>query len=307
MSTAGDIEVFVRVVEAGGFSAAARALGMTPSAVSKLVARMEDRLGARLFRRTTRKLSLTEEGETFYRHGARITADIADAERAITALGDVARGTLRVNAANVMGHHGIEPLLPEFLARHPQVRVDLTLSDSYVNLVEEEVDVAIRAGPLTDSSLVARKLADFGRIISATPEYLARHGTPRMPDDLLRHNCILHSAYQPHLNHWPFHDRARGRDTVRRIQVGGNVTANNGETLLHFALAGLGIARLSEISAGRAFREGRLVPLLVDQHLEERQPISAVYLPVRRVQPRLRAFVDFLVEKFQPSPPWQSG
>jgi DNA-binding transcriptional LysR family regulator len=306
MSFAGDIEVFVRVVEAGGFTAAANTLGMTPSAISKLVARLEDRLGARLFRRTTRRLSLTQEGEAFYRHGARIAADIAEAERAVSELGRVARGTLRVNAAVNFGHHQIEPLLGEFLARYPEMRIDLTLSDSYVNLVEEEVDVAIRAGHLADSSLVARKLCEFGRAIVATPGYLAVRGTPRTPEDLAQHNCIMFGSQQPHLNNWPFRDPANGTGAVRRVPVRGNVTANNGETVVQLALNGIGIARLAEFACGPAIRDGRLVSLLKDSHVSERMPISTVYLQPKGAQPKVRAFVDFLLEKFTPVPPWEA-
>lgn len=303
MSFAGDLETFVRVVESGGFSTAARALGMTPSAVSKLVTRLEARLGAQLFRRTTRKLSLTQEGETFYRHGARIVADLAEAERAVTELGAVARGTIRVNAATNFGHHQIEPILGEFLVRYPEMRVDLTLSDSFVNLVEEEIDVAIRAGHLTDSSLMARKLCEFGRMIVATPDYLARHGTPRKPEDLTNHNCLLIGRQQPHLNNWPF-DTPEGK--LQTINVNGNVTANNGETIVQLALRGVGIARLAEFAVGPAIRRGMLVSLLADQHHADRMPISAVYLPTKQAQPKVRAFVDFLVSKFQPRPPWEA-
>ncbi|MCC6468125.1 MAG: LysR family transcriptional regulator [Alphaproteobacteria bacterium] len=302
MSFAGDIEVFVRVVETGGFSTAARTLGMTPSAVSKLVARLEDRLGARLFRRTTRRLSLTQEGEAFYQHGVRIVADIADAERAVTELGKDARGTLRVNAAVNFGHHQIEPILPEFLDRYPDMRIDLTLSDSYANLVEEEVDVAIRAGHLADSALVARKLCEFRRVVVATPGYLARRGTPRKPQDLKQHNCIMFGRQQPHLNNWTFD----GPDGRYDIAVDGNVIASNGETVVQLALAGMGIARVSEFAVGPAVREGKLVSLLEDSHHDQRMPISAVYLHPKHVLPKVRVFVDFLLAKFQPKPPWES-
>jgi DNA-binding transcriptional LysR family regulator len=303
VSFASDIEAFVRVVEAGGFTAAAKNLGMTPSAISKLVGRLEDRLGARLFRRTTRRLSLTQEGEAFYRHGARIANDIAEAERAVTELGRVARGTLRVNAAMNFGHHQIEPILAEFLDRYPEMRIDLTLSDSFVNLVEEEVDVAIRAGHLADSSLVARKLGEFGRVIVATPEYLRRRGTPLTPDDLTQHNCIVFGL-QTHLNNWPFHEPGGKPGETRSIAVNGNVVANNGETVVQLALHGVGIARLSEFAVGDAIRKGQLVSLLQNSHASDRMPISAVYLPPKGTQPKVRAFVDFLVEKFLPVPPW---
>ena len=300
MSIAGDMEVFVRVVEAGGFTAAARALAMTPSAVSKLVARLEDRLKARLFRRTTRQLSLTEAGEAFHRHASRIVQDIADAERAVTRLGDAPRGLLRVSAAVTFGLHQIHPLVPEFLARCPEVRLELSLSDVFVDLVQEGYDMAIRGGPLSDTTLIARKLGDFGRPIVASPGYLKKHGRPKTPAELASHNCIMFQ--QPQLNQWPFRDPKTGAE--KPVQVQGNVVANNGETVLQMALLGVGIARLGEFSAGPAIKAGLLVPLLKEHESRDRLAISAVYPSRRHLPPKVTAFVDFLVEKFLPHPPW---
>ncbi|MGQ0674877.1 MAG: LysR substrate-binding domain-containing protein [Rhodospirillales bacterium] len=300
MRFAGDIEAFVRVVEAGGFTPAARALGMTPSAVSKLVSRLEDRLGARLFRRTTRRLGLTEAGAAFHRHASRIVQDIADAELAVTRLSDAPRGLLRVSAAVTFGLHQIQPLVPEFLERYPEIRLDLSLSDVFVDLVQEGYDVAIRAGPLSDASLIARKLGDFGRVFVASPAYIERHGRPRAPDELKRHNCIMFA--QPQLNQWPFRDPKTGR--AFSVEVGGNVIANNGETVLQMAILGVGIARLGEFSAGPPAKAGLLAPLLEEFNSRDPLTISAVYPTRRHLPPKVTAFVDFLAAKFLPKPPW---
>lgn len=300
MSIAGEMEVFVRVVDAGGFTPAARALGMTPSAISKLISRLEDRLGARLFQRTTRRLSLTEEGAAFHLHASRIVQDIADAERAVTHMSDAPRGLLRVSAAVTFGLHQIQPLVPEFLDRYPEVRLELNLSDVFVDLVQEGYDVAIRGGPLSDASLVARKLGDFGRPVVAAPDYIERHGKPKTPDDLAKHNCI--AFVHPQLNQWPFRDPRTGAD--KTVQVRGNVAANNGETVLQMALLGVGIARLSEFSIGHAIKAGQLVPLLQEYDSRDRLLISAVYPTRRHLPPKVTAFVDFLAKKFLPRPPW---
>jgi DNA-binding transcriptional LysR family regulator len=300
MSIAGDMEVFVRVVETGGFTPAAKALGMTPSAVSKLVSRLEDRLGARLFQRTTRRLSLTEEGQAFHRHAQRIVQDIADAERAVTHMGDAPRGLLRVSAAVTFGLHQIHPLVPEFLSLYPEVRLELNLSDVFVDLVQEGYDMAIRGGPLTDTSLIARKLGDFGRPVVAAPAYLKRHGRPKTPEELKRHNCI--AFVQPQLNLWPFRDPKTGRGYT--VDVSGSVVANNGETVLQMALLGVGLARLGEFSAGDAIKAGKLVPVLEEYDSRDRLMISAVYPSRRHLPPKVSAFVDFLAKKFLPRPPW---
>ncbi len=300
MSIAGDMEVFVRVVDAGGFTPAARALGMTPSAISKLISRLEDRLGARLFQRTTRRLSLTEEGAAFHLHASRIVQDIADAERAVTRLSDAPRGLLRVSAAVTFGLHQIQPLVPEFLGLYPELRLELSLSDVFVDLVQEGYDVAIRGGPLSDTGLIARKLGDFGRPIVASPAYLKRHGRPKTTEDLAKHNCIMFQ--QPQLNQWPFRDPKTGAAKI--VQVQGNVVANNGETVLQMALLGVGIARLGEFSAGHAIKAGLLVPLLKEYDSHDRLMISAVYPTRRHLPPKVTAFVDFLAKKFLPRPPW---
>ncbi|HET7400160.1 MAG TPA: LysR family transcriptional regulator [Usitatibacter sp.] len=288
---------FVRTVERGGFSLAARELGLTPSAVSKLVTRLEDRLGVRLLNRTTRKLALTPEGEAYFHRSQRIIADIADAENEVAQFRARPRGLLRINVGTAFGMHQLSPALPAFLARHPEMQVELTITDRIVDLLEEGADLGIRLGTLVESSLVARRICELERVICASPAYLKRHGTPRRPDELLRHNC-LSVAYAPNLRRWPF-ETGEG---VRRIEVGGNVSANNADTLLQLACLGVGIIRLSDAIVGAAIGEGRLVPLLEDVHHREPLPLHAVYPQGRHRSPRVAAMIDFLVERFGTAP-----
>lgn len=301
VDTPGEMAVFVRVVDEGGFSAAARALGLTPSAVSKLVSRLEDRLGARLLNRTTRRLSLTDEGEAYYQRSAHILDEIDEAEQAVTRLHAAPRGRLRVTAAAAFATNQIAPLLPEFLDRYPEVHLELSVTDRIVDLVEEGFDVGVRTGALGDSSLISRLLAEDHRTICATPAHLERHGAPRTPGDLEHHNCITWTGNPGGLNDWPF-EGPGGPYTVR---VHGNAEVNNGEALHEMALAGLGLAHMAEYRVAPDIRMGRLVPLLAHCHRFVRLPIHVVYPHRRHLSPKVRAFVDFLAEKFTPVPPWR--
>lgn len=300
MDRPGEMAVFVRVVEAGGFSAAARATGLTPSAVSKLIGRLEDRLGARLLFRTTRSLSLTHEGVAFYQRSVRILRDIDEAEQAISQLHVIPRGRLRVNAAVAFATYQIVPILPEFLERYPEMHIELTVSDKVVDLIEDGVDVAIRLGARIDSSLISRQLAVDHRIICAAPAFLERHGVPATPGDLARFNCLTWIGNQGGLNDWPF----AGADGPYAVSVRGNTVVNNGEALYEMTLAGLGIARMAGFRVGGALKAGRLVALLAEHHREEPLAIHAVYPHRRHLLPKVRAFVDYLSQKFTPSPPW---
>ncbi|MCH6591103.1 MAG: LysR family transcriptional regulator [Proteobacteria bacterium] len=302
MDNQGEMAVFVRVVEAENFSAAARALTLTPSAVSKLIGRLEERLGARLLNRTTRRVSLTEEGRTFYQRCTPILAAIDEAERAVTELHGVPRGLLKVNASTAFGQYHIEPLIPDFLARYPDLRIQLTLSESIVNLVEEEVDVAIRIAQLPDSSLIARKLGSARRMVVASPAYLERHGVPRTPGDLKDHNCLRLSA-ATHFNQWEF----KGPDGPRRIEVGGNFEVNNATGLHNAALVGLGLIRVADFTVAADVQSGRLVAVLADYETHTETNIYAVYPHNRHLSPRVRAFVDMLVDAFLPVPPWEQA
>jgi DNA-binding transcriptional LysR family regulator len=301
MDAAGEMAVFVRVVEEGGFSNAARTLGLSPSAVSKLVSRLEDRLGARLLNRTTRRLSLTDEGEAYYHRSSHILDEIEEAEQAISRSHAAPRGRLRVTAAAAFATNQMAPVLPEFLDRYPEVHLELSVGDRVVDLVEEGFDVGVRTGALEDSSLISRLLAEDHRTICATPAYLKRHGAPRAPADLAGHNCITWTGGHGALNDWPF----EGPEGPYSVRVRGNAEVNNGEALHEMALAGLGIAHMAEYRVAPDIRMGRLVPLLAHCHRFVRLPIHVVYPHRRHLSPKVRAFVDFLTEKFTPVPPWR--
>jgi len=296
----GEMAMFVRVVDAGSFSAAARALHLTPSAVSKQISRLEGRLDARLLQRTTRRLHLTEEGRAFYERSVRIVAEIAEAEEAVNTLHATPQGTLRVNATVAFAKHQVVPRLPAFLARYPQLRIELELTDRSVDLVEEGLDVAIRLEEqMTDSSLVARRLAVNRRVICASPAYLEANGIPETPDDLLNHNCLTLSARET-FNDWEFEDD----NGSRTLRVGGNFEANHGDALHEAVLAGIGLARLATYLVAPDIHAGRLVPLLVD-YAHEKNALYVVYPHRRHLSSKVRAFVDFLVEAFTPVPPWE--
>lgn len=292
INRSGELEVFVRVVELGGFSAAARACQMTPSAVSKLVSRLEQRLGVRLLNRSTRQLKLTSEGCAFYERGVRVLADLDEAERNAGMQG-VPRGRLRINSNVPFGHHVLLPLLPEFLARHPELSVDVVLTDEVVDLLEQRTDIAVRAGPLKSSSLLARKLGETRMLIVGAPTYLAAHGTPRDIDGLLSHNR-LGANYVRAQAGWPL--RIDGEERI--VPVNGNAQVSDGEALRHLALAGLGLARLAGFMVKEDIAAGRLVPVLTELDAGHREAVHAVFVGQGGHLPlRVRALLDFLVEK----------
>lgn len=292
VNRSGELEVFVRVIEQGGFSAAARACGMTPSAVSKLVARLEQRLGTRLVNRSTRQLQLTPEGCAFYERGVRILADLEEAERCASEH-TAPRGRLRVNANVPFGHHFLLPLAPDFLAQHPEVTLDIVLTDEVIDILEQRTDVAVRAGPLKSSNLVARKLGATRMVIVAAPGYLARHGTPTTAQELLAHNR-LGATYARTQSGWPL--RQGGEDIV--IPVSGNAQASDGEALRRLALAGLGLARLAAFQVREDIAAGRLHPVLEDCNPGDLEEVHAVYVGQGGHMPlRVRAFLDFLAER----------
>ena len=296
---ASEMAAFVRVVDSKGFSAAAAGLGLTPSAVSKLVTRLETRLGVRLLQRTTRALHLTEEGEVFYAAAQRIVGEIETLEDQITGHSGTPQGLLRVTTSLAFASHQLAPVLSEFLARHPLVQLDLLPTDRVIDMVEEGVDIAIRIGRLADTSFMARKIGEDKRLICAAPSYLARHGTPRRPEELARHNCIV-SRERAYLNRWAF--KIDGQ--VSEIEVGGRVAISEGEMQMQLALQGIGIARLTRLTLARAIRDGALVPLLDDFSADEPVAIHAVYPHRRHLAAKVPAFVNFLIEKFTP-PPWE--
>ena len=296
MSDISDIRVFARVIELGGFSAASESLGITASAVSKVVSKLEDRLGVRLLHRTTRRISPTPEGETFYLRAKEILAALDDAEAEVSR-GQTPQGRLRVNSVIPFALYQLAPVLPDFVARYPKIKVELTATDRIVDLLTEPSDVAIRTGHISDPSLVVRKITNVERGIYASPDYLARRGTPLSYEQLIDHDCIRVSS-TPTGHRWPFKEGER----MNVVDVTGYMNVDNSVVALELAIAGAGIVRLTDILVGHAAREGRLVPILTDCHIAEPVPLSAVYPSGRKRLPKVRVFIDFVVERFKHAP-----
>jgi DNA-binding transcriptional LysR family regulator len=288
----GEMEVFARVVELAGFSAAARTLGMTPSAVSKLMARLEARLGARLLNRSPRRLQLTPEGQAFYGRCVSILGDIDEAEREAAA-GAGPRGRVRVNANVPFGLHCLLPLIPDFVARHPQVTLDISLTDEVVDLLEQRADVAIRTGPLRASQLIARKLGQSRMVVVGALDYLERHGIPRSLGELDTHNKIGFNFART-LAGWPFRDGGE----IRTVPATGSVQVGDGESARRLALAGLGLVRLARFHVGADIAAGRLQPVLEELNPGDADDIHAVFIGHGGHLPaRIRAFIDYLAAR----------
>lgn len=292
--------VFAQVVEAESFTGAATRLGMSKSAVSKAISGLEDRLGARLLNRTTRRLALTEVGRAFYERCARIVAEAEEAELAVTRLQDVPRGTLRVNAPVSFGILHLGPALAAFMCRYPELAVEIELVDRFVDVIEEGYDVVVRiAESLPDSSLIARRITDNEMIICASPEYWARRGRPRAPEDLAGHDCITY-AYERTPNEWPFVSAGGER---RMVRVRGRLHTNNGDVALRAALAGIAVIRTPRFIGGPDLAAGRLEEVLADAKPPPSR-VFAVYPHNRHLSAKVRAFVDFLLERFGPGCDW---
>jgi DNA-binding transcriptional LysR family regulator len=286
------MEVFVRVVELGGFSAAAREFRMTPSAVSKLVARLEKRLGSRLVNRSTRQLKLTAEGCNFFERAVRILAELDDAELGASRNAEP-RGRIRVNTNVPFGVNFLLPLVPEFLSRYPAVTLDLAMTDTVIDLLEERTDVAIRAGPMKSSQLLARKLGETRMMIVGAPSYLDRCGTPKTIEDLSAHNRLGFS-YARAVEGWPLLNR--GARTV--VPVTGNAQVSDGEALRRLVVAGLGLARLAAFQVTEDIAAGRLAPVLERFNPGDKEEVHAVFVGQGgHVPARVRALLDFLAER----------
>lgn len=281
------------VVAGGSFSAAARQLELTPSAVGRAIDRIETRLGVRLLLRTTRALRLTAEGQAYLGAARRILADLDDAEQAIADQG-APRGRLRVSAALSHGRLCVVPLLDAFSRAYPEILVDMNLTDQLVDVAAGQADVAIRFGPLADSGLTARRLGSNGRVIVASPGYLARYGTPRAPEDLRSHNC-LNFNFRRAEPVWPF--RRNGVDFS--LSVRGNIEANNGETLAQLAAASVGIARVGTFSVADEISDGRLVPILEPFNPGDVESVHALFVGGANTPARVRVFVDFLARELR--------
>lgn len=282
------LALFAAVIEQGSFSGAGRQLGMSPSAVARAVDRIEARLGVRLLLRSTRALTLTAEGRAYLQAARRILADLDDAEQQIADQGSP-RGRLRVSAALSHGRLCVVPLLGRFAARYPDILIDIALTDTLVDIAAGQADVAVRFGPLPDSSLTARRLGESRRVIVASPAYLARHGTPQVPEDLFDHNC-LNFSFRRSEPVWPF--RRDGHDFA--LSVRGGVEANNGETLGQLAAIGVGVARVGAFSVAQEIANGTLVPILEAFNPGDIEQIHAVFVGGQNVPARVRVFVDFL-------------
>jgi DNA-binding transcriptional LysR family regulator len=287
----GEMAVFAAVMEQGSLSAAARALKLTPSAVSRVIARIEARLGVRLLIRTTRTLTLTAEGQAYLRAARRILADLTEVEEAIADQASP-RGRVRLTASLAHGRLYVVPLLAEFTARYPDILLDLNLSDRVMDVLAGQADVAIRFGQLADSPLTARRIGVTGRVVVASPAYLARHGTPEQPEDLFRHNCLSFNFRRAEPG-WPF--RRDGVDMA--LDVTGSIEANSGESLAQLAVGGVGIARIGRFAVVDELADGRLVPLLEAFNPQDREPLHLLFVGGSTTPARVRVLVDFLAER----------
>lgn len=289
-ATSEEIAIFVAVVESGSFSRAAEQLDQANSAVSRAVKKLESKLGVSLLNRTTRQLSLTEEGERYFRRMQVVLQEMAAAENELMETRNTPRGLLRVDAATPVVLHFLMPLIKPFRERYPEMTLSLVSSETFINLIERKVDVAIRAGTLTDSSLRARPLFNSYRKIIASPDYLEKHGTPKTVEELKQHLCL--GFTEPvSLNTWPV---SCNDGQLFEIQCG--LSSNSGETLKHLCLSGNGIACLSDYMVDKEIAKGDFVELLADKRLPVEMPFSAVYYSDRAVSTRIRAFIDFLSE-----------
>lgn len=302
MDSLTDIAVFVQVVDTGSFTATAEKLGLSKSVVSKYVTRLEDRLGARLLNRTTRRLSLTEVGRAFYERSQQGLREIEEAEAEVSRLQGAPRGVLRLNSPMSFGILHIAPKLPDFLALYPDLSVDISLDDRRVDLVEEGFDLAIRIGELPDSSLVARRLGPCRHVVCGAPGYFKRHGVPRTPEDLRNHNAITFK-YQDSPSEWHFVSPNGG---VIRIPVSGSIQMNNSLGLREALLREVGLTLTPTFVVGADIKAGRLQVILSEYRALE-VSIYAVYPQRRHLSPKVRAFVEFMGNRISDPPYWELG
>ncbi|MBI1204168.1 MAG: LysR family transcriptional regulator [Rhodopseudomonas sp.] len=297
------LEVFSKVAATGSFSAAGRALNLSQTMVTKHIAALESRLGIRLFHRSTRRLSITDAGRSYLESAERILTEMEAADSAVAADRIEPRGTLRLSVPVSFGSREIAPLLAEFSQRHPMVTVELGLNDRYVDLAEEGWDLTIRIGSLSNSSLIARRLAPCRTVVCAAPSYLKAHGTPRRTAELPAHICLGYTlARTSQADRWTF-----GQYDEITVPISGTLRANNGDALRAAAVAGQGIIYQPTFIVADDLRAGRLVEIGLDQPTQELGGIYAVYLPDRNPAAKVRAFIDFVAERFAAGPPWERG
>src|SRR3954451_23581189 len=292
MDKLSSLRAFVKVVEHGSFSEAARSLRLSRSAVSKYVMELEHALGAQLLNRTTRSASPTEHGRAYYERSVAILADLDEADRALTSLQAEPRGLLRINAPMSFGTLHLGPALAAFMEKYPELQIQLTLSDEQIDAVQEGFDVTLRIAELASSSLIARRLLGVARVFCASPAYIERHGAPDHPKDLKHHQCLTY-GFLATGNQW----KLTGPDGEHWMQVPWKLCANNAEVLKQAALKGNGIALLPTFIGGAALSAGDLVPVL-DRYRAPDIALYAIYPPTRHLSSKVRLFIDFLVERF---------
>lgn len=295
------MRVFTTVVDTGSFAAAADKLDLSRGMTSRYLAQIEKHLGVRLLNRTTRRLSLTEAGEDYYQRAAQVLTQVEDAERLAAQGAAEPRGTLRINAPVAFGIRHLGPAIGDYLARFTQVKADMTLNDRFVDLVEEGFDVAVRIARRIDPGLVARPIARARVVACASPAYLKKHGVPKSPGDLERHNCLTY-AYAGTQNTWQF--ARKGREITVRVK--GNLHGNNGDMLCGAAAEGLGVVLQPAFLVHDLVRARKLVRILPGWEAEA-ATVHAVYASRQFLAPKVRSFVDFLVERFGGKADWDKG
>jgi len=284
--------VFRRVVEAESFSAVAREYNMSQSTVSKHIAALEERLGTKLLNRSTRSLKLTEAGKEYYHHCLRILSDFQEAEASVGKGKIKPTGTLRISTSAAFGRAVMLPHLKEFFESYPDINLDMLFNDDYVDLVKEGIDLAIRIGPLADSTLIARKIGTSPRVVVASPEYLVKHGRPKKPADLIKHNCLFYSL-QKSPDIWYFNSTQEGDESIR---VSGRLKASSPDAVCDATIAGLGISIVCEWYARKDIKAGRLKVILPD-YRPTTYDIHAVYPERRFVPQKVKRMIEFLAEK----------
>lgn len=296
MSAPSDLSFFSTLVKNGSLSATARDFDVTPSAASKWLSQLEQRLGVRLVNRTTRRIALTSEGEVYLAEGRRILAEIDELEQTVASTRAAPKGLLKVNATLGFGRSYIAPAISRFARDYPDLEVQLLLTDRPMNLAEEAIDIGIRFGEPPDSRVVARKIGNNRRRIFAAPAYLQRHGRPQLPNDLTQHNCLILRQDDTAYGLWRF---SKGRQS-QTVKVRGTMSSNDGEVVLNWALDGHGILMRAEWDAARFMRNGRLEAVLEDFDLPPAD-IYAIYPHKHNLAAKVRVFVDFLIRHFHGS------
>ncbi len=302
MNATEDMTVFIAVADTGSMTRAGERLGLSPAVVSKRIATLESRLGVRLLNRTTRRVALTDEGRIYLDRARSIVEQVEDVEAALRGRQTEPRGVLRVTAPASFGRSHISPWVPEFLNTYPGIELHLHLSDKLVDIVEEGVDVAIRIGEMRDSSLVARRLAPNRRVLCASPEYIAKRGTPSRPDDLVDHDCLMFNDWRATHQSWRF----KGPKGQFSVRVSGRMVCDISEVLRDAAIGGVGIAMVSVWVVADDITAGRLVTVLDEYPLTDAD-IHAVYPHRRGLSPKARVWIEFLANKFGPVPYWETG